>query len=327
MPASSSTPCSATTTIRASATIRRSTWAASATTRSSPTRGSLSHARPPTCGFFALDSTRLDAAQRALAARTAVEIRLRDGRSVSCTTRSTRRAATGCNARLIRWQLEPMFVDHGVDVVFSGHEHIYQRSRLQQGVLYFVSGGAGSLRRGDARPASSSRRSFDTDFHFMLIEIDGDALYFQAITRTGETADAGVRKLTSLLERRTRRPFGDLAPLRLKASTQSSDRCVVMVEPRAMEKRRELAIDSHRHPSAKKLPSRLADAHRRNVAPRCGSVPSDKALGARAPDRRLAPPVEIHLTGPKVAPASWISAKGRGTAPPASRAPDRQTSR
>ena len=47
-----------------------------------------------------------------------------------------------------------------------------------------------SSRRRHGRPSSS--RSFDTDYHFMLIEIDGDALHFQAITRTGETADAGV---------------------------------------------------------------------------------------------------------------------------------------
>ena len=33
---------------------------------------------------------------------------------------------------------------------------------------------------------------FDTDRDFMLVEIDGDELYFQTISRTGETIDAGV---------------------------------------------------------------------------------------------------------------------------------------
>jgi hypothetical protein len=92
----------------------------------------------------------------------------------------------------MRWRLERLFVDNGVNVVFAGHEHIYQRIAPQQGVLYFVSGGAGSLRRGDARPADFVARSLDTDFHFMLVEIVGDVLYFQAITRRGETVDAGV---------------------------------------------------------------------------------------------------------------------------------------
>jgi hypothetical protein len=95
-------------------------------------------------------------------------------------------------ARGFRLILEPLLVSHGVDAVFSGHEHIYQRTELQSGIQYFVSGGAGSLRRGDATPASYVARSFDADYHFMLIEIEQDALHFQAISRTGETIDAGT---------------------------------------------------------------------------------------------------------------------------------------
>jgi hypothetical protein len=106
----------------------------------------------------------------------------------------------------MRWQLERLFVSNEVDVVFAGHEHIYQRIAPQQGVLYFVSGGAGSLRRGDAQPADFVARSLDSDFHFMLIEIAGDALYFQAITRRGDTADAGVVRQVSLTGR-ARRPI------------------------------------------------------------------------------------------------------------------------
>jgi 3',5'-cyclic AMP phosphodiesterase CpdA len=95
-------------------------------------------------------------------------------------------------ARGFRLILEPLLVRHDVDAVFSGHEHIYQRTELQSGIQYFVSGGAGSLRRGDATAASYVARSFDTDYHFMLIEIAEDALHFQAISRTGETIDAGT---------------------------------------------------------------------------------------------------------------------------------------
>jgi 3',5'-cyclic AMP phosphodiesterase CpdA len=94
-------------------------------------------------------------------------------------------------SRLHRWALEPLFAGHGVNVVFSGHEHIYQRSVLEQGVQYFVSGGAGSLRVGDGTRASFIARSFDADYHFMLIEIDDRDLHFQAISRQGVTIDAG----------------------------------------------------------------------------------------------------------------------------------------
>ena len=98
----------------------------------------------------------------------------------------------GLAARGIRFALESAFLSGGVDVVFSGHEHIYARSALQKGILYFVSGGAGSLRAGDARRTPEFAQTFDTDYHFMLIEITDKALFFQAIDRKGNTVDAGA---------------------------------------------------------------------------------------------------------------------------------------
>jgi len=95
-------------------------------------------------------------------------------------------------ARVLRLALEPILLDGDVDVVLSGHEHFYERIEPQHGIAYFISGGAGSLRKGDIRRDSPVlARGFDTDFHFMLMEVSGDTLYFQAISRTGETIDAG----------------------------------------------------------------------------------------------------------------------------------------
>jgi 3',5'-cyclic AMP phosphodiesterase CpdA len=96
------------------------------------------------------------------------------------------------SSRAHRWALEPLLVRHHVDAVFSGHEHIYQRSQLEQGIQYFVTGGAGSLRRGDGVPAPFIARTYDRDYHFMLVEIEGDALHFEAISRSGEVIDAGT---------------------------------------------------------------------------------------------------------------------------------------
>ena len=95
-------------------------------------------------------------------------------------------------ARFLRIALEPILIEGNVDVVLTGHEHFYERMHPQHGIAYFISGGAGSLRKEDIkRPSSIMARGFDTDFHFMMIEISGDTLYFQAISRTGETIDAG----------------------------------------------------------------------------------------------------------------------------------------
>jgi predicted phosphodiesterase len=91
-----------------------------------------------------------------------------------------------------RTALEPMFRRHGVDVVFSGHEHFYMRSLLQHGIQYFVSGGAGSLRYDDSTRAPFVARDFDTDYHFMLVELERDVMSFQVIARNGETVDSGA---------------------------------------------------------------------------------------------------------------------------------------
>jgi hypothetical protein len=94
-------------------------------------------------------------------------------------------------ARGIRLALESAFGNGGIDVVFSGHEHIYERAELQSGILYFITGGAGSLRAGDAAPSPLVARSYDQDYHFMLAEISDDGFFFQAINRMGVTVDAG----------------------------------------------------------------------------------------------------------------------------------------
>lgn len=95
-------------------------------------------------------------------------------------------------ARVLRLVLEPILIAGDVDVVLSGHEHFYERMHPQHGISYFISGGAGSLRKADIRrPSAIMARGVDSDFHFMMMEVSGDTLYFQAISRTGETIDAG----------------------------------------------------------------------------------------------------------------------------------------
>jgi hypothetical protein len=94
-------------------------------------------------------------------------------------------------ARIFRSALEPVFVRHGVRVALSGHEHFYERTHPQQGITYFVSGAAGSLRFNDIRPSAITARGFDTDYSFMLFEIAGDELFYQAISRTGHSVDSG----------------------------------------------------------------------------------------------------------------------------------------
>ena len=62
-------------------------------------------------------------------------------------------------ARRQRFALEPSLVAGGIDVAFSGHEHFYQRSRLQNGVLHFISGGRAHCVSGKPGPRRRSLRA------------------------------------------------------------------------------------------------------------------------------------------------------------------------
>jgi len=93
---------------------------------------------------------------------------------------------------ILKGQLEPLFVKHGVNVVFTGHEHFYERIKPQKGIQYFVEGSSAKLRKGDINPTGLTAFGYDDGYTFMLVEIDGDQLYFQTITETGKTIDSGV---------------------------------------------------------------------------------------------------------------------------------------
>src|SRR5215469_585636 len=92
----------------------------------------------------------------------------------------------------LRAHLTPIFQKYGVNLVSSGHEHIYDRIKPENGTYYFVLGNSGELRYHNLRPAPEMAVGFDTDRDFLLGEIDGDKFHFQAITRTGQVIDSGT---------------------------------------------------------------------------------------------------------------------------------------
>ena len=91
----------------------------------------------------------------------------------------------------LRAQLEPLFLKHGVQVVFAGHEHFYERLKPQKGIYYFVNGGGAKLRGGDITKTTMTAVGFDADRSYMLVEIAGDVLTFQTLSRTGKRVDSG----------------------------------------------------------------------------------------------------------------------------------------
>ena len=89
----------------------------------------------------------------------------------------------------LREKLEPIFADaeYGVDLVFAGHDHFYQRFGPQRGVHHIVSGAAGQLREGDASSnpdlAPPPACSQDSQQHFLLVEAEPERLRLRAVSR------------------------------------------------------------------------------------------------------------------------------------------------
>jgi hypothetical protein len=93
----------------------------------------------------------------------------------------------------LRAVLEPLFIKYNVSLVLNGHDHVYERIKPQNGIQYFVEGSSGKLRSGDLRKGSPlTAFGNDTTRTFILMEIEGDNLTFNAIDLAGNVIDSGV---------------------------------------------------------------------------------------------------------------------------------------
>jgi Calcineurin-like phosphoesterase len=93
-------------------------------------------------------------------------------------------------ADVIRPAFESALVRNKVNVVFSGHDHLYQRTRPQQGIVHFVSGGGGRYLY-EVKPSEFAETAI-SEHHFMVAEVAGDRLFFEAISHAQKVLDCGV---------------------------------------------------------------------------------------------------------------------------------------
>ena len=93
---------------------------------------------------------------------------------------------------VLRSKLEPLFLKYGVNVVFTGHEHFYERIKPQKGIQYFVMGSSAKLRKGDISRTNLTAFGYDQGYTFMLLEIVGDELHYQVTSDKGQVIDAGI---------------------------------------------------------------------------------------------------------------------------------------
>ena len=87
----------------------------------------------------------------------------------------------------VREDLEPLFVKYGVDLVFSGHDHVYERTVPIRGVTYVVSGGGGRrlypAGKGELTASSVSAH------HAVLVRVSGRRLSLEAVEVGGKVVD------------------------------------------------------------------------------------------------------------------------------------------
>jgi 3',5'-cyclic AMP phosphodiesterase CpdA len=94
----------------------------------------------------------------------------------------------GSHPRL-REVLEPRLVAGGIDAVFAGHDHHYERTHPQQGITHFVSGGGCKL----TRVGSSDFTAFSSSIlQFLLVSVRGDEMDVRCIRSDGEVVDRVV---------------------------------------------------------------------------------------------------------------------------------------
>jgi predicted MPP superfamily phosphohydrolase len=92
----------------------------------------------------------------------------------------------------LRDKLEPLFVAYNVSVVFTGHDHVYERIKPQKDITYFVTGSGGKLSPGDLdRSSRLTAKGLDSEQVFLIAEIIKDEMTFNAVSRSGKVIDSG----------------------------------------------------------------------------------------------------------------------------------------
>lgn len=81
------------------------------------------------------------------------------------------------------------FERYGVDIVFNGHDHIYERS-FHNGIWYIVTGGGGAPQRPVNENFNPKQVYAETSLHFCKLSIDGARIEYEMIRANGTIGDS-----------------------------------------------------------------------------------------------------------------------------------------
>lgn len=85
--------------------------------------------------------------------------------------------------------LVPLFEQYHVDIVFAGHDHIYERS-LKNGIYYFVTGGGGAELYSVGKTSNPYRQFSKSAYHHITVDINGNTATIKARGNDGVAFDS-----------------------------------------------------------------------------------------------------------------------------------------
>lgn len=84
--------------------------------------------------------------------------------------------------------LNPLFLEYGVDLSFCGHEHFYERLEAD-GLTYVVADGGGAFRR-EPSLHHPGRKVLRTRYHYCVARVFADRIEVRTLGLSGDTLDA-----------------------------------------------------------------------------------------------------------------------------------------
>jgi len=87
----------------------------------------------------------------------------------------------------IRRRIKPIFDSNGIDAVFAGHDHFYERNTVD-GIHYVVTGGGGAPLY-DAGPALSTQEAYASAHHYVTVSVGDKSAQAQTVSIDGTVID------------------------------------------------------------------------------------------------------------------------------------------
>jgi hypothetical protein len=88
----------------------------------------------------------------------------------------------------VRAALGPLFQQYGIDLVFNGHDHDYERS-VANGITYIVTGGGGAPLYSERKPPDPASVYFTSTYHSVQVSVTGMTLTVAGVRPDGVRFD------------------------------------------------------------------------------------------------------------------------------------------